>query len=335
MDPYWLFLKTVVHTVISLMSAAAVLFTSVPARQPEGGRVPARSSLVHAAYPLSAWAGAAAVPDDPVPSSLRERLRNNDPAERARAACAAKKLGDDARPLIRDLAALLADDATVPGDVCGDWGGRWSGDSREFQTTPGEKAAAALVATGSAAYEALAAALRASQWQARKNAAWALGALDDRRAVDVLIAALRDAEAPVRRNASWALGALDDRKAVPALSDALRDTDPGTRSQAAWALGALDSPEAVPGLIECVNDAESSVRSQAAWALGAIDDARAVPALSRALAQDRDPKVRSQAAWALGAIGDHRASTALAQALKDADAKVRRQAAWALGVIEH
>jgi HEAT repeat protein len=335
MDPYWLFFKTVVHTVISLMSAAAVLFTSVPARQPERGRAPARSSLVHAAYSVSAWAGAAAVPDDP--SSLRERLRNNDPAERARAACAAKKLGDDARPLIKDLAALLADDATVPGDVCGDWGGRWSGgsDSREFQTTPGEKAAAALVAAGSAAYEALAAALRSSQWQARKNAAWALGALDDRRAVDSLIAGLRDAEAPVRRNAAWALGALDDQKAVRALSIALRDSDPGTRSQAAWALGALDSPEAVPGLIECVNDAESSVRSQAAWALGAIDDAQAVPALSRALAQDRDAKVRSQAAWALGAIGDRRASTALAQALKDADAKVRRQAAWALGIIEH
>lgn len=336
METYWLFFKTVVQTVISLMSAAAVLFTSVPVRERDAGKPPARASLVRAAYSLSARAGAALTitMSEQAAPSLSSRLHDNNPVERAKAACEAKKLGDGARPLMHDLGVILADDAAVPGDVCGDWG-RSSSDSDKFQTTPGEKAAAALVSIGSAAYDTLAGALRASQWEARKNAAWALGALDDRRAVDLLVRALRDSEAPVRRNAAWALGAIDEQKAVPSLVAVLRDADAHTRSQAAWALGALDSSEAVPGLIDRLTDADNSVRAQAAWALGAIDDARAVPALSRAVVQDREPKVRSQAAWALGAIGDHGASAALANALKDSDPKVRRQAAWALGVIEH
>ena len=265
---------------------------------------------------------------------LTTRLHDRNPLERAKAACEARNLGDGARPILSDLAAMLSDDAEVPPDACDDRG-PWSNISEATPTTPGEKAAAALVAIGTAAYESLASALRAPQWHARKNAAWALGALDDGRAVDPLIAALRDTEPPVRRSAAWALGAVDDRKAVPALVGALRDADSSVRAQAAWALGAIDSTEAVPGLTAALGDADPTVRAQAAWALGAIDDPRPVPELSRLVQQDADAKVRSQAAWALGAIGDGRASTALAAALKDADPRVRRQAAWALGAIQH
>ena len=54
-------------------------------------------------------------------------------------------------------------------------------------------------------------------WIGRRNSAWALGALDDSRAVSALIDALRDSEAPVREQVAWALGAIDNPQAVPAL----------------------------------------------------------------------------------------------------------------------
>jgi HEAT repeat protein len=42
----------------------------------------------------------------------------------------------------------------------------------------------------------------------REQAAWALGAIGDSRAVDALLPALRDASAGVRRQAAWAIGVL-------------------------------------------------------------------------------------------------------------------------------
>lgn len=272
MDPYWLFFKTVVHTIITLMSAAAMLFTAGPTPDHPSPRRE-RASVRRASLPIEKEASFSPRTSLATQASeLNARLHDNNPAERAKAACEARKLGDGARPLMQDLLIMLADDAQVPGDVCGDWG-HWSGDPQAFQTTPGEKAAAALVTIGSAACEPLISVLRSPQWPARKNAAWALGALDDSRAVGPLIATLRDGEAPVRGTAAWALGALDDARAVPGLSRAL------------------------------VEDHEAKVRSQAAWALGAIGDNRASGALAAAL-KDTDPKVRRQAAWALGVIED-------------------------------
>src|SRR5574338_1607904 len=303
MEPYWLFFKTVVHTVISLMSAAAVLFTTSAVRELEP-TPPARASLVRAANSLVGSMRdritSISVPERQSAASLSSRLQSHDPMERARAACDAKKLGDEARPLVPDLASMLADDAAVPADVCGDWGRVFEG-SHAQPTSPGEKAAAALVAIGAAAYGSLETGLRASQWFARRNAAWALGAMDDRRAVGPLQAALKDPEAPVRRKAAGALGASDDTDAVSALVAALKDHDPETRANAAWALGAIDSREAGHALAAALGDAEARVRAQAAWALGAIGDASATPALTAAL-KDADVKVRRQAAWALGAV---------------------------------
>jgi HEAT repeat protein len=57
--------------------------------------------------------------------------------------------------------------------------------------------------------------------------------------VDGLIGALGDAVAAVRKQAAWALGALGDSRAVQALMKTLKDSDAGVRKQAAWALGAI------------------------------------------------------------------------------------------------
>jgi len=228
-------------------------------------------------------------------------LASADPSVRTRAACDLRELGSAAAPMIARLTAMLEDGSPVDPAVCGDktWRhGGWTEDA----TTPGEQAASALVAIGNPAYEALTKSLAAPAWIARKNAAWALGALGNRSASPLLTRTLRDTEAPVRRRGAWALGALDSSEAVPALVEALKDTDAGVREQVAWALGAIGDRRAVDGLIGALADSAAGVRKQSAWALGAIGDSRAVSALTRCL-KDPDAGVRKQSAWALGAIG--------------------------------
>lgn len=229
---------------------------------------------------------------------LTTDLTDVDATVRTRAACDLREIGDRADGAIPRLVALLGDGTRVNPSVCGRE--RWHGRSEDL-TTPGEQAARALVSIGSPAFEPVLATLGGGSWIARRNAAWALGAFDDRRAVSPLLHALEDAQARVREQAAWALGALDDPRAVAALAAALRDTD-------------------------------EQVREQAAWALGAIGDRGGVDALVGAL-KNASPRVREQAAWALGAIGDSSASQALLPLLKDADVRVRRQAAWAIGAI--
>jgi HEAT repeat protein len=228
-------------------------------------------------------------------------LASSDPVARARAACELRDLGSGAAPMLSRLTAMLDDGSPVDATVCGNrtWRhGGWTEDA----TTPGEQAASALVAIGSPAYQPLTQALAAPGWIARKNAAWALGALGNRSAIPLLARTLRDTEAPVRRRGAWALGALDSGEAVPALIEALKDSDAGVREQVAWALGAIGDRRAVDGLVGALGDTAAGVRTQAAWALGAIGDSRAVSGLMKAL-KDADAGVRKQAAWALGAIG--------------------------------
>ena len=260
---------------------------------------------------------------------LTDDLSAADPAIRARAACDVKETGPKAAELIEPLVALLGDGAPVDPAVCGRKA--WRG-SLTHPTSPGEQAAGALVSIGAPAFQPVLAALKGTSWIARRNAAWALGAFDDRRAVGPLAQALKDQEAGVRRQAAWALGAIDDSTVVPALIATLDDKDAGVRQQVAWALGALGDERAVPALGKALGDGDAEVREQAAWALGAIGDRRGVPALVGAL-RDEKSDVREQAAWALGAIGDSSAAQALLPLLKDPEVGVRRQAAWAIGAI--
>jgi HEAT repeat protein len=227
-------------------------------------------------------------------------LASADPSARTRAACELRELGSGAAPALPRLLAMLDDGSPVDAAVCAErtWRHGWSQDA----TSPGEQAASALVAIGTPAYEPLTKALAGPAWIARKNAAWALGALGNRSAIPLLSRTLRDAEPAVRGRGAWALGALDSSEAVPALVDALKDTDPGVREQVAWALGAIGDHRAVDGLIGALTDSAAAVRKQAAWALGAIGDKRGVTALMKCL-KDPEAGVRKQAAWALGAIG--------------------------------
>jgi HEAT repeat protein len=193
-------------------------------------------------------------------------LSADDPAARAQAACELKADGDLAVQAIPPLLRLLADASPVDRSVCRQ---RWWRNS-ELLTTPGEQAAAALVAIGSRTFEPLVGALQQPQWTARRNAAWALGALSDGRASKALVAALDDREPDVRAQAAWALGALRDSQAMERLTTLLKDEDGRVRRQAAWALGVLRDSRATPGLVVALRDPDPSVRRQAAWALGVI-----------------------------------------------------------------
>ena len=200
-------------------------------------------------------------------STATSGLSSADPADRTRAACRLREMGRNAASALPQLTALLADGSPVDGAVCGDRTWRMRGNDA---TSPGEQAASAMVAIGSAALPPFSRALTAPAWIARRNAAWGLGALDASEAVPALIDALKDPEAGVREQVAWALGAIGDHRAVDGLVGALSDSSPGVRRQAAWALGAIGDHRAVPGLTKALKDTDAGVRRQAAWALGAI-----------------------------------------------------------------
>jgi HEAT repeat protein len=242
----------------------------------------------------------AASPFHQDPATAAAGLKSADPAVRARAACELREMGSAASAAMDALVALLDDGSPVDAAVCAERTWRWKG--QNATTTPGEQAASALVAIGSASFDPLVHAVQSPGWIARENAVWALGALDNRKAVPAVVGSLRDSEAAVRRRGAWALGALDASEAVTALLGALSDEDVGVRRQAAWALGAIGDRAGVDGLLKALNDSSPDVREQAAWALGAVGDSKATPGLAKAL-KDTDARVRRQAAWALGAIG--------------------------------
>jgi HEAT repeat protein len=285
------FFESTVDALLALVSAAMTLVSSLV--NPVPGQPHVVSSTPAVAL-ISYIAGQDA-------ADLAVRLRDADPRTRTIAACDLQRMGSASRAAIAALIERLSDASPVDPKVCGEDRHYWSKDI-EQQTTPGEEAAAALVAIGTESLPSLVTAARSQQWVARRNAVWALGALDDARGVQPALAALADREPPVRRVAAWSLGRLDADVAVKALIDALDDTDAGVRTQVAWALGAIGDSRAVDGLIKTLKDQDEDVRMQAAWALGAIRAGRASDALAAAL-KDSSPKVRRQAAWALGAMG--------------------------------
>ena len=84
-------------------------------------------------------------------------LAAQDPAVRARAACEMRELGDAAAEAIEPLTKMLGDAAPVEPVVCSrNW---WRGNPNDL-TSPGEQAAAALVAIGTRAFQPALDALR-------------------------------------------------------------------------------------------------------------------------------------------------------------------------------
>jgi HEAT repeat protein len=136
-------------------------------------------------------------------------------------------------------------------------------------------------------------ALSAEEWWARREAAWVLGHLGDRRATVRLIATLKDESATVRASVVWALGRLDAPVAIPPLGGMLNDPDEAVRAAAVEALAAQvvrlpDTDEQVRSILDRLVavlevDHDPSVRTAVLEALAAIDLPEAKIALHEVL----------------------------------------------------
>lgn len=172
----------------------------------------------------------------------------------------------------------------------------------------------------------------------RCNAAWALGRIGGKAAVDFLLAALDDQDSSVRRVVVEALAAVGKGNTVPGLVKALGDSDHDVRLTAVVALGEGGSGEAAQPLLDATRDTEWSVRTAAAQAVAKVEDSTGLEALVGALGTDYLPACIA-AAEALGRIGDPRAITPLVATIggggeaPSCDLRLRRSCTKALGGI--
>lgn len=105
----------------------------------------------------------------------------------------------------------------------------------------------------------------------RASAAKDFIVLKSPKAVDVLVRSMaEDPYEAARANAAWALGSLKDKRAVDPLRAACRDEDTFVRLRAVSALLKLKPKSAIPELIERLDDKSPMVQERALEALRAI-----------------------------------------------------------------
>jgi HEAT repeat protein len=148
-----------------------------------------------------------------------------------------------------------------------------------------------------------------------------------------LIKALKNKNAVERGVAAFSLGELGDRRAVESLCSLFADTDSGVRFSAASSLGKLGDPLAVEPLCRALTDPDSNVRGAAVEALGKIGDTRAVDPLCAAQENNANIFIRPKIILALAKIGDTRAVPYLCAALHEKDWRITVPAANALARI--
>ena len=174
-----------------------------------------------------------------------------------------------------------------------------------------------------------------------REAAWGLGCLGDKKAVEPLMAATRQKDAEVRKASAEALGLLSDKRAVKALLALTEDKDADVRGASVWALGALSDPGAIPALVKALADDEFYTDSygekeiigwQAASSLASLGQQVLTP-LSSAL-KHKNNRVRANGARALGYLENEAAIDPLLGLLKDKDREVKRAALNALAAIK-
>ncbi|MHC4526296.1 MAG: HEAT repeat domain-containing protein [Planctomycetota bacterium] len=296
---------------------------------------------------------------------LIQKLKVDDPDERAEAVRMLGDMGAEAVPAIPALIESLTDRGAIDGPNGRSFRAVTGSSLSLSADKPGWLAAEALGKIGAPAVEPLIEAIRkhfpAKEYiraphRTRKygpghdglvgldNAERALVKIGAP-AVQPLINILSDDDRSVRIPAVWALGRIKDARAVEPLVAALKDKDKYVRTGVVFALGWIEDMRAVELLIGVLNeDQDWHVRRDAATALGRIGDKRALPYLTAALEEKDEPigavysegyeeDVRRSAASSLGWIGDSSAVEPLIKTLDDQDEGLRCRAAYALGQI--
>ena len=168
-------------------------------------------------------------------------------------------------------------------------------------------ASRSLLKYGDKAFAPLVKALGDDNRDICKKAAWALGELNDPRAIDPLVKAFNK----IDYSAAHSLIKFGGRALGP-LVKTLLNGDEESRGIAAFALGELNESGAIEPLIKALGDSNKHVRKNAAKSLAKFNDPRTVEPFITAL---DDEEIRDTAAEALGRLGDPRAVTPLQKAL--------------------
>ena len=106
---------------------------------------------------------------------------------------------------------------------------------------------------------------------------------------------LEDDDNPVLRiEAAYAIGAIGEKKGISYLLNALKDSDYRVRAEAAYALGNFNGDEIVCALLELLEKNERRyVRSAALYSLNKIGDTGALLGLYRIYGEETDPVMKS------------------------------------------
>jgi HEAT repeat protein len=159
-------------------------------------------------------------------------------------------------------------------------------------------------------------------WELQYSAAWVLGRLSDKRAVDALEPVLKSAERAPTLEGQWlsgqALARLQSPLGIAPLVRVLKEHDDFDRREHEPEFSGLD----------WIRRVRQKERSQAVEAFVAIGPAAIEPLA--ALLKDASPAVRAVSAQGLGRIGDRRAIDALRMLQNDPDQRARDSAAEAI-----
>jgi len=240
----------------------------------------------------------------------------------------------------RDEALLLAarcaiESGQVPQDIRQSLRDRlFEGLERDDVTWWQDAAIAIAALEGQRARDYFLRALREGPIGERQRAALVLGRIGAPGwALEPLLGALDSTRPPVvRAQAAWALGQLRDRRAVQALMAALKEDNEAIAYAAAMALSVLGEP-AVPSLIAALNSDMDMLRQMVVKSLARMGNSSARPLLAIVQDETQPDSVIKGAAEALGLLGNPQAIPPLVRLLRSRSGKVVEPAAHALAAI--
>lgn len=167
----------------------------------------------------------------------------------------------------------------------------------------------------------------------RREAASALGRLDDPRSVDALVHQIQEHPDLIDEEVFDSLGRLGDSAAIDALVSHLDSPRPLLRRAAARALGRIGGPEVVPHLERAAaNGGDPDLRRAALQGLRRAGATSSADVFARAML-DELPSVRIAAAEAISGMRLTGAAPALRESLRAYTDEAASEAAYALGVI--